>query len=182
MSEQTLPTGTWTIDGTHSEIEFSVKHLMISKVKGKFTNFTGTITTVADNLDGLKVVGSADTHTIDTNDENRDNHLRSADFFDAETFPTIDFTSTGIKNVKKDKWELSGDLTLHGVTKPVTFDLEFGGLVVDGYGQTKIAAEASTKISRGAFGLTWNTALETGGVLVSDDVVLTVDVQAVLQA
>ena len=127
------------------------------------------------------MTASVDAASISTNDENRDKHLRSADFFDVETYPTIDFVSTGVRYEKGD-FLVDGDLTMHGVTKPVTFTLEFGGFGTDPYGNYKAGATATTVINREDFGLTWNAALETGGVLVGKDVTITLDLQGSIQA
>lgn len=174
-----IKNGTWVIDPSHSDVTFSVKHLMISKVKGKFAAFSGTIVTTNDDA---KVDVEIDAQSIDTSDKNRDEHLRSAEFFDAATYPKVVFTSTNMKHVSDENYLLHGNLTIHGVTKPVELKVEFGGVNTDPYGQTKAAASAVTKISRNDFGLTWNTALETGGVLIGDEITINIDVQAVLQA
>ena len=172
--------GTWTVDTSHSEVAFSVRHLMISKVKGKFGKFAATFVTGENPLD-TKVTASAEVSSIDTNDANRDAHLHNNDFFDAEKFPTIDFVSTGAR-VDGDDFKVSGDLTIKGTTKPVEFDFEFGGFATDPYGNYKAAATATTVINREEFGLTWNAALETGGVVVGDKVTITIELQAVLAA
>ena len=138
-----------------------------------------TIVAPANPLEAT-VTASVDATSIDTNDENRDTHLRSADFFDVETYPTIDFVSTGVRYEKGD-FLVDGDLTMHGVTKPVTFTLEFGGFGTDPYGNYKAGASAKTVINREDFGLTWNAALETGGVLVGKDVTISLDLQGALQ-
>ncbi|GAB3590318.1 YceI family protein [Angustibacter peucedani] len=173
-----LTAGTWTIDPSHSEVGFVVRHMMVSKVKGRFAKVTGTIT-VAENVLESSVVAEVDAASIDTRDENRDNHLRSADFFDVETHPTWSFTSTGIR-ADGDDFLLDGDLTLHGTTRPVTFELEFGGAagnpLADGNPTAGFSAE--TEISRKDFGLEWNVALETGGVLVGDKVKIALEIEA----
>lgn len=176
-----IPAGTWQVDATHSEVGFSVKHLMISKVKGRFKDFEGTFVTGENPLEG-QVNGKISVASVDTNDSGRDGHLQSGDFFDAENYPTIDFVSTKITADGGDDFTLEGTITIHGVSQPITLKGEFGGVTVDGYGQTKAAAELKGKLSRGAHGLTWNSTLEKGGVLVSDDVTLTLDIQAVLQS
>jgi polyisoprenoid-binding protein YceI len=176
-----IPTGTWIIDGTHSTVGFTVRHLMISKVRGAFGAFTGTAV-VADDFADTRIEGSVDVSTVSTNEENRDNHLRSADFFDVEKYPEMKFTTTYIETTKdEDEFLLHGELTIRDVTKPATFKAEFGGVTVDGYGQTKAALEANTTINRTEFGLTWNSTLETGGVLVSEEVKISIEAQAVLQ-
>ena len=172
--------GTWVLDASHSEVTFSVRHMMISKVRGVFGLKSATIEAGENPLD-TKVTASVDAASIDTNDENRDAHLRSADFFDVETYPTIDFVSTGVRYEKGD-FLVDGDLTMHGVTKPVTFELEFGGFGTDPYGNYKAGATAKAVVNREDFGLTWNAALESGGVLVGKDVTITLDLQGSIQA
>jgi len=172
--------GTWVLDPSHSEVTFSVRHMMISKVRGVFGLKSATIEAPANPLEA-KVTASADAASVDTKDEGRDTHLRSADFFDVEQFPTIDFASTGVRYEGGD-FLVDGDLTLHGITKPVTFELEFGGFGVDPWGNYKAGATAKTVVNREDFGLTWNAALETGGVLVGKDVTITLDLQGSLQA
>ncbi|QTX04726.1 YceI family protein [Agromyces archimandritae] len=171
--------GTWNIDPTHSEVGFSIRHLMISKVKGKFERFTATFTTAEDPLDS-SVTASAEVASVDTNEPNRDAHLRTGDFFEAETYPTIDFVSTGVR-VEDGDFKVDGDLTIRGITKPVTFDFEFGGFGGDPYGNYKAGATAKTRINREDFGLSYNAALETGGVLLGDTVTITIELQAALQ-
>ena len=175
------PAGKWEIDPTHSEVGFSVKHLMISKVKGSFGSFSGEIVTTENPLE-TTVEGSVDVTSINTNDKNRDNHLRSADFFDTENFPYMHFKSTKIEHVKDEKYILTGELTIKGVTKEIKLDTTFNGIAVDPYGQTKAAVEATGKINRTDFGLKWNQVLDNGaGLLVSEEVNLILEAQAVLQ-
>ena len=171
--------GTWTIDPSHSEVAFSVRHMLISKVKGKFEKFDATFVTGENPLD-TKVTASADVASVNTNDKNRDGHLATNDFFDAPTHPELTFVSTGVR-LEGGDYKVDGDLTIKGVTKPVTFDFEFGGFGTDAYGNYKAGFEAKTEIDRNDFGVNWNAALETGGVLVGDKVTITLDVQAVLQ-
>ena len=172
--------GTWVLDPAHSEVTFSVRHMMISKVRGEFGLKSATIEAPANPLEA-KVTASVDAASISTGDQNRDNHLRSADFFDVETYPTIDFVSTGVRYEGGD-FLVDGDLTMHGVTKPVTFELEFGGFGTDPYGNYKAGATAKTVVNREDFGLTWNAALESGGVLVGKDVTITLDLQGSVEA
>ena len=171
-----LTPGTWTVDAGHSTVGFSVRHLMVAKVRGQFTSFTGSITVAADPLQS-KVEASVDVSSIDTRDAGRDGHLKSADFFDLENHPTWTLASTGI-TPKGDDFVLAADLTIRGVTKPVEFDLEFAGVATDPWGNTKAGFTAETEISRKDFGLEWNAALETGGVVVGDKVKITLDIEA----
>ncbi|AZH83658.1 polyisoprenoid-binding protein [Plantibacter sp. PA-3-X8] len=172
--------GTWEVDATHSEVGFSIRHIMVSKVKGKFERFNATFVTPENPLE-TKITASAEVASINTNQADRDGHLRTGDFFDAETYPTIDFVSTGAR-AKGDDFLVDGDLTIKGVTKPVTFTVEFGGFATDPYGNYKFGATATTEINREDFGLTYNAALETGGVLLGNDVTITIELQAAHQA
>ena len=172
--------GTWKVDTAHSEVGFSIRHLMISKVKGKFERFDATFVTAENPLDS-QVTASAEVASITTNEPNRDAHLRTGDFFEAETYPTIDFVSTGVR-VENGEMLVDGDLTIRGTTKPVTFEFDFGGFGSDPWGNYKAGATAKTVINREDFGLTWNAALETGGVLVGKDVTITLDLQGAFQA
>ena len=171
--------GTWVLDPAHSEVHFSVRHMMISKVRGVFGLKSATIVAPENPLEAT-VTASVDVTSVDTKDENRDAHLKSADFFDAEQFPTLDFVSTGVRYEGGD-FLVDGDLTIHGITKPATFTVEFGGFGTDPWGNYKAGATATTVINREDFGLTWNAALETGGVLVGKDVTITLDLQGSLQ-
>ncbi len=173
-----LTAGTWNVDPSHSEIGFVVRHMMVSKVKGRFTGVAGTIT-VAENVLDSSVVATVDAASIDTRDENRDNHLRSADFFDTETYPQLTFRSTGIR-AEGDAFKLDGDLTIKGATRPVTFDVEFNGAAANPLadGNPTAGFSAETEISRKDFGLEWNVALETGGVLVGDKVKIVLEIEA----
>jgi polyisoprenoid-binding protein YceI len=172
--------GTWVLDPSHSEVRFTVRHMMISKVRGVFAVKSATVIAPENPLEAV-ITASADVASINTQDEGRDNHLRSADFFDAETYPTIDFVSTGVRFEGGD-FLVDGNLTMHGVTKPVTFTVEFGGFGTDPYGNYKAGASAKAVIDREDFGLTWNAALETGGVLVGKDVTIEIDLQGSIQA
>ncbi|KGM13384.1 YceI family protein [Cellulomonas bogoriensis] len=181
MSVTTLPTGltagTWTIDASHSEAAFSVRHAGIAKVRGNVAITEGTIT-VGEDLAVSGVTATLDAASIDTRDANRDGHLKSADFFDVETYPTWTFTSTSVES-KGEEYAVSGDLTIHGVTRPVVLTTEFNGTATDPFGNARAGFSASTEISRKEFGLTWNAALETGGVLVGDTVKITIEVSAI---
>ena len=172
--------GTWVIDPAHSEVGFSVRHLAISKVKGKFQKFEATFTTAENPLDST-VTASADVESVTTNEPNRDQHLRTGDFFAAEEFPQLTFVSTGARE-EGGKLLVDGDLTMRGVTKAVTFDFEFGGFGEDAYGNYKAGFTATAVVKREDFGLTWNAPLEKGGLLLGSDVTITLDVQAALQA
>lgn len=177
-----LTTGTWTIDPSHSEVGFVVRHMMVSKVKGRFAKVQGTIT-VAEDVLNSSVEATIDAASIDTRDENRDNHLRSADFFEVETHPTLNFRSTGIRR-DGDDFVLDGDLTIRGTTRPVSLELEFNGAQPNPLAEGKPAAgfSAHTEISRKDFGLEWNVALETGGVLVADKIKIVLEIEAGLAA
>jgi polyisoprenoid-binding protein YceI len=183
MSTQTATpqtTTTWNIDPVHSVAEFKVKHMMISNVKGQFTGVKGVLTLDEADVTRSKVDALIDTTTINTNDAGRDTHLKSADFFDAETYPTMEFVSTSVTQKSAGELKVAGNLTLHGVTKPVVFEVE--GPTAPGkdpWGNTKIGVSATTKINRKEFGLTWNAALETGGLLVGEDITITLDLQLV---
>ena len=172
-----ISTTTWGIDPTHSEVQFKVKHLVISTVTGAFKSFSGSLETDSDDFDGAKASFRLDVNSIDTNVADRDAHLKSDDFFSAEKYPQISFEGT-LRKVGDD-YRLQGPLTIRDVSKEVDLEVEFGGSMVDGYGQTKAGFEISGKISRKEFGLTWNMVTEAGGVVVGDDVKLILNVQVV---
>lgn len=175
-----IPAGTWTIDPAHSQIGFTIRHLAISKVKGHFGDFSGTI--VSDGTtEGTQVTAEIQVASIDTKVADRDAHLRSGDFFDAEAFPTITFSSTSV-TPNGDEFVLTGDLTVRGVTKPITIAVEPGGVAGDLYGRTIAAAEATTTIVREDFGLTYNATLETGGLLLGPDVAVHIEIEAAAAA
>ena len=168
---------TWEVDAAHSSANFSVRHMMIAKVHGGFTKLAGSLRLDRDNPSKSVVEAVIDAASIDTREPKRDEHLRSADFFDVEKYPSITFKS---KNVKKegDALQVTGDLTLHGVTREVTLAVEgLDSEMKDPWGNVKIGASATTQIKRKEFGLNWNAALETGGVLVGDDIAITLDLQ-----
>ncbi|MFT0715319.1 YceI family protein [Flagellimonas lutimaris] len=165
----------WNLDPTHSELTFKVKHLMISNVKGEFTKFNATIE--GDTFENSKITATVDAASVFTNNTDRDGHLKSADFFEVETYPSLKFESTSITKEDEGEYTLIGELTIKGTTKTVELDVEFGGYMKDPYGNQKAGFSIEGKINRKDFGLNWNAALETGGVLVSDDVKITAEVQ-----
>jgi polyisoprenoid-binding protein YceI len=172
----------YQIDSTHSAAHFSVRHMMIANVRGEFTKVSGTIIYDPENPTNSSVDATIDASSIATRDEQRDGHLRSADFLDVEKFPVLAFRSKSISGEKGD-WKVKGDLTIHGVTREVTLEVEGPTPEArDPWGGARIGATATGKINRKDFGLTWNTALETGGVLVGDEIKLTLDVEGVRQA
>jgi polyisoprenoid-binding protein YceI len=171
--------GTWVLDPSHSEVGFSVRHMMISKVRGAFGIKNATLVAPENPLEAT-VDATVDAASLTTKDEGRDQHLRSADFFDVENHPTIEFRSTGVR-VEDGDFLVDGDLSIRGVTKPVTFEFDFGGFGADPWGSYKAGATAKTVINREDFGLTWNAALETGGLLVGKTVQIDLEVEAVLQ-
>ena len=181
MATMTVPqtaVTTWNIDPVHSVAEFKVKHMMISNVKGQFTRLSGSLS--LDEADSTKsrVEAAIDAASITTREADRDTHLKSADFFDVEKFPTLSFKSTGITRKDDDELSIDGDLTIHGVTRKVTFAVE--GPTAPGkdpWGNTRTGISATTKINRKDYGLTWNAALETGGILVGDEITISLDVQ-----
>jgi len=168
----------WTVDASHTSVGFTVKHMMVSKVRGRFTGVEGTIEGNPEDLTGANINFTINAATIHTNSDDRDNHLRSADFFDTETFPTITFVSTDISKKGSTKYDVTGDMTVKDVTKKVTFEAEYEGTGKNPWGVDVAAFEVEGKISRKEFGLTWNQALEAGGVLVGDDIKITIDLQA----
>jgi polyisoprenoid-binding protein YceI len=173
-------TTTWNIDSVHSTAEFKVKHMMIANVKGQFTQIQGVISLNHADIANSRVEASIDAATIHTRNPDRDAHLRSADFFDVERFPTLTFVSTKVTREAPDELKVEGDLTIHGVTRKVVFLVEGPSEPnKDPWGNTRIGLSATAKINRKDFGLTWNSALEAGGVLVGEDVTITLEVQAV---
>jgi polyisoprenoid-binding protein YceI len=172
---------TWTIDPTHSNVEFAVRHLMISTVKGRFGEVTGTVTSAGGLLERGQVDITIGVASIDTREAQRDAHLRSADFFEVEKFPQMTFRSTRIEGTG-DRFKVIGDLTIRGVSREVTLDVTSEGRGKDPWGGERAGFSAITKIKRSDFGLTWNQLLETGGVAVSDDVRISIDVELVKKA
>jgi polyisoprenoid-binding protein YceI len=169
--------GIWEIDPSHTNVEFVARHLMVSKVRGKFTDVKGTIEIAEDPLQS-KARATINAASVDTGDAKRDEHLRSADFFDVENYPTIDFVSTKVVTHKDGTYLLEGDLTVRGVTRKVGLDLEYNGSSATPWGSLVTGFSATTEISRKDFGLEWNVALETGGVLVGDKIRLNIEVEA----
>jgi polyisoprenoid-binding protein YceI len=171
---------TWQIDPPHTNVEFTVRHMMISNVKGQFEKTSGTIKTDSNDPASAKIDATIDAASINTRVEKRDAHLKSAAFLDVDKFPTIRFKSTKVEAEGPNKWRVTGDLTLHGVTKPVVLEVEGSGVPIsDPMGNTRAGASATTKISRKDFGLTWNQPLESGGVMVGDEVAISIDVEAI---
>lgn len=172
-----IPVGTWSVDPAHSTVGFVARHLVISKVRGSFRSFSGTVT-IAENPLASSVTASVDMTSVDTADENRDGHLRGADFFDVENHPVMTFVSSGVV-ADGDDYTLNGDLTIKGVTRPVSFNLEVSGVSPDPWGGTRVGFSATTEINRKDFGLEWNVVMETGGVLVGEKIKIELDIQAV---
>jgi polyisoprenoid-binding protein YceI len=178
---QTAPqtiTSTWNLDPVHSVAEFKVRHMMISNVRGQFDRMRAVLILDENDVEGSRVEATIDASTINTREAERDTHLKSADFFDVEQFPTLSFRSKQVKRTGDDELAVTGDLTVHGVTRQVTFQVE-GPTAAgkDPWGNTRIGLSATTKINRKDFGLTWNAALETGGILVGEDVAITLDLE-----
>ena len=175
-----VATSTWSIDPVHSVAEFKVKHMMISNVKGQFTGVSGTLTLDETEVTNSTIEATIDAASVNTREADRDKHLRSADFFDVEKFPALSFHSTRVHRGSDGGLVVEGELTIHGVTRKVAFDVE--GPTAPGkdpWGKSRIGLSATTKINRKDYGLTWNAALETGGILVGDEVTITLDVQFV---
>lgn len=167
----------WTVDPMHSQVEFKVRHLMITNVTGTFQHFDGTIETDGEDFTQGKVVFTVKVDSIDTANDQRDGHLKGDDFFSAEKFPEIKFVSTGFKHLGGENYDLTGNLTVRDQTKPVTLNVEYGGVAQDFYGNTKAGFTVTGKINRKEFGLVWSGVTETGSVVVSDDVKINADLQ-----
>ncbi|MEO6547384.1 MAG: YceI family protein [Ferruginibacter sp.] len=177
-----MATRNWVIDPSHSEIQFKIKHLMITNVTGSFNIFEASVQTEEEDFMRAKVVFTADVDSISTGNPQRDGHLKSAEFFDATKFPKIKFEATKFESVDNDgSYELYGDLTIRDNTKNIKLDVEFGGVVSDAYGNTKAGFSINGKINRKDFGLTWNAVTEAGGVVVSDDVRIACEIQFIEQ-
>ena len=174
-----MKTTKWVIDPAHSEITFKVKHLMISNVKGEFKTFQANID--GEDFTTSTISANIDTSSISTNNNDRDTHLKSPDFFEVEKYPEITFVSTSIKKVDDDEFKLVGDLTIKGTTKEITLDVEFGGFMKDPYGNEKAGFSINGKLNRKDFGLNWNAALEAGGVMVGNEIKINAEVQFIKQ-
>ena len=174
-------TGTWAVDPAHSTVEFSVKHLGIATVKGVFREFEGSLV-IGEDLASASAAGTVKVASVDTNEPQRDEHLRSPDFFDAATYPEVTFASTAIRPVDDEVFEIDGEITLHGVTRPITLTAEIQGLEQDPWGNERIGLEVTGQLKRGEFGMTFNQALGSGNMLVSDKVKLSLDISAVKQS
>lgn len=168
----------WAVDPAHSSIDFAIRHMMVSKVKGTFHTFEANIDADPEDLTAATVEFSIDVNSVDTRNQDRDNHLRSADFFDVENHPKMTFKSTQFTKKSPGEYEVTGDLTIRGTTCPETFIVSYEGSGKDPWGNEKVGFEAHGSISRSEYGLTWNAALETGGVLVADQVQISLDIQA----
>jgi polyisoprenoid-binding protein YceI len=177
-----MKTTSWNIDTSHSSVSFAVRHMVFAKVKGRFAQWSGRIQLDEDDITRSAVEVEIQASSIDTGVADRDNHLRSADFFDVEQYPTLSFVSKRVERGSGDSLHVTGDLTIAGVTREVRLQTDFGGRGKDPWGKERVAFSAETKINRKDFGLTWNQALETGGVLVGEDVEISLDVQAVSAA
>jgi len=183
MTQTTLTKKTtYKVDPMHSEVTFKVKHLMITNVSGSFGKFDAALTAGEDDFTDASVTFEADIDSITTGNEQRDTHLKSDDFFNAEKFPKLSFVSTGITKKNDEEYVLTGNLTIRDVTKPITLNVVYGGTMTDPWGQTKAGFEITGKINRKEYGLMWSAVTEAGGIVVSDDVKLNVQVQMVKQA
>ncbi|KAB2908917.1 MAG: YceI family protein [Ignavibacteriales bacterium] len=172
-----MATSKWSIDYSHTEIGFKVKHMMFTNLSGKFEKYEATIENEDDKFETTKVSFSADVNSITTANNDRDNHLRSADFFDAEKFPKLTFVSTGVKKLSDHNFIVTGDFTIKDVTKSIDLECEYSGLQKDPWGNVKAGATLTGKINRKDYGLLWNAALETGGVLVGDEVKINIEME-----
>lgn len=175
-----IPTGTWSVDPAHSKVGFAVKHMGIATVRGEFSQFAGTLE-IGDGEGQLRIHGTADAASVDTNEPQRDAHLRSADFFDAERYPQISFETTRVEPLDEDTVAITGNLTMHGVTAEITLRAEVAGTDVDPYGNERVGLEVTGELSRGDFGMRFNQALGSGNMLVADRVKLALDIQAIRQ-
>ncbi len=177
-----MTTTNWNFDLAHSSVNFHVRHLMVSKVHGRFTLWGGSLEIDEDDITKSRVDVTIDAASVDTREDKRDTHLKSADFFDVERFPTLTFKSTSVEKVSADEISITGDLTLHGVTKSVKLAVELGGQAKDPWGGIRTGFSAKTSINRKDFGLGWNAVLETGGVLVGEKIEITLEIEAIQAA
>jgi polyisoprenoid-binding protein YceI len=175
-----IPTGTWSVDPAHSKVGFAVKHMGIATVRGEFTEFEGTLE-IGEDLSSAKVYGSVKTESVDTNEPQRDEHLRSPDFFDAAQFPELRFESTGIEALDDEEFRITGRLTIHGVTNEIVLHAEVQGTDVDPWGNERVGLEVTGQLSRGDYDMKFNQALGSGNVLVADKIKLALDISAVKQ-
>lgn len=176
-----MATTNWQIDAAHSEVQFKVKHMMISTVTGYFNNFNATVETEGEDFTTAKVNFTADLSSISTNNEQRDAHLKSADFFDADNHPQVTFISNKLEKKDEEAYVLHGDLTIRGTTKPVTLQVTYGGIAVDPWGNTRVGFTVDGKINRKEFGLHWSAVTEAGGIVVSDEVKMHVNAEFIRQ-
>lgn len=176
-----MATTTWAVDPAHSELQFKVKHLLISTVTGNFQELNGSVTAGDDNFDNAQVNFETSIDSLTTHNEQRDGHLKSADFFEADKFPKLSFASTGFERKGDDSYELTGNLTIKGTTHPVTLAVDYNGIAQDPYGNTKAGFELNGKINRKDFGLTWNALTEAGGMVVGEEVKLHGNIQLIKQ-
>lgn len=176
-----MATTNWVIDAAHSEVLFKVKHLMVTNVTGQFSSFEGKVEADDDNFSNASIQFTADVNSISTNNEQRDQHLKAADFFEADKFPQVKFVSTAFRKKLDEDYELVGDLTIKGITKQISLKVEFSGMVQDPWGNTKAGFSLNGRINRKDFGLTFHAVTETGGVLLSDEVKLLAEVQLLKQ-
>ncbi len=177
-----MATTKWTLDPAHSEIQFKVKHLMISTVTGQFNNFSGTIETIGDDFTSARIEFTADVNSISTNNEQRDAHLKAADFFDAENYPQLSFTGEKLEKINEEDYKLYGILTIRGVSKKVVIDAGYGGIAVDPWGNTRVGFSISGKVNRQDYSISFGAVTETGGLLVGDEVKLLGNAEFVKQA
>ncbi len=172
-----MATTNWSIDPVHSEVQFKVKHLVISTVTGSFTKFSGHVTTEKDDFDNAQVTFSIDVDSINTNNVDRDNHLKSDDFFSADKFPSITLADGKLKKLTDDKYELHGNFTIRDVTKPIDLQVVYGGTATDPWGNVKAGFEVTGSINRKDFGLAWSAATEAGGLVVADEIKLNINIE-----
>jgi len=177
----TIPTGTWTIDPAHSKVGFAVKHMGIATVRGEFTEFEGSLE-IGEDLAGAKVSGTVNPQSVDTNEPQRDDHLRSPDFFDVAQFPELRFESTSIEALDDEEFRITGQLTIHGVTDEIVLHAEVQGTDIDPWGNERVGLEVTGQLSRGDYGMKFNQALGSGNMLVADKVKLALDISAVKQS